>query len=150
MIWRLLLLSALTLLPLTAQAPPSFVAWWENPVANGLTLTEAQKHRINHEVNEHRDRLIADRQEVERAEQELEAVFNADSVDFQRGRAATEALVKARGQLTQDMVRMSLRLRSILTPEQWKSLQDRSAERAAKGPRSRGRGAGEKNPRHIR
>lgn len=123
--------------------PP--VAWWENPVANGLTLTDAQKDRINHIVREHKDRLAAERQEAERAERELESVFNADSVDMQRGKAVTEQLVKARGELTQDMVRMTLRLRSVLTADQWKSLQDRNAsERGGKGGRGRERNQGSK------
>jgi Spy/CpxP family protein refolding chaperone len=150
MSWRALLISAFTLLPLAAQTPRSRppVAWWENPVANGLTLSEDQKHRINHIVREHRDQLATDRQEVERAERDLESVFNADVVDFQRGRLVTEQLVKARGQLTQDMVRMTLRLRGVLTTDQWKSLQDRNAsDRVLKG--ERGREAPAKSGKHI-
>jgi Spy/CpxP family protein refolding chaperone len=115
------------------------VAWWENPVANGLTLTETQKDRIGHIVRDHKDRLATDRQEVDRAERELEGVFNADTIDFQKGKLVTDQLVKARSELTQDMVRMTLRLRAVLTPEQWKTLQDRNAAApATKGDRGRG------------
>jgi Spy/CpxP family protein refolding chaperone len=149
MMWRTFLLAACTLLPVAGQAPTSrgSVAWWENPVANGLTLSEEQKHRINHIVREHREQLATDRQDVERAERDLESVFNADVVDFQRGRIVTEQLAKVRGQLTQDMVRMTLRLRSVLTAEQWKSLQDRNAAaRSLKGARREGVG---KDGKHI-
>ncbi len=151
--WNLAILLIAAVFTVSAQNPVSPaprrpgppVAWWENPVANGLTLTDAQKDRINHIVREHKDRLAAERLEAERAERELEAVFNADTVDMQRGRTVTDQLVKARGELTQDMVRMTLRLRSVLTADQWKSLQDRNAAaRATKGGRGRERSQGSK------
>jgi Spy/CpxP family protein refolding chaperone len=122
--------------PAKGRRPGPPVAWWENPVANGLTLNDAQKEKINSIVREYRDRLVSKRQEVERAERELEGVFNAETVDFPHGRAVTDQLVKARGELTHEMVRMTLRLRAVLTTEQWRTLQDRNAVgRSGKGSR---------------
>jgi Spy/CpxP family protein refolding chaperone len=118
--------------------PP--VAWWENPVASGLTLSDAQRERINAIVREHRDTLMAAREAAEKAERELDAVFNADSVDWPRGRAAIEQLVQARGDLTRNLARMTLRLRTVLTPEQWRTLQNAGA--AGRGGRGRGPGRG--------
>jgi len=111
-----LCLGALLCASAWAQPP---VAWWENPVANGLTLSDAQRDRINVIVREHRDALMAAREAAEKAERELDAVFNSDTVDYGRGRAAIEQLVQARGDLTRNLARMTLRLRTVLTSEQW-------------------------------
>jgi Spy/CpxP family protein refolding chaperone len=128
----------------SAQAQPP-IAWWENPVAHGLTLSDAQRDRINHIVGEYRERLTQERQEAEKAEREFESVVNAETVDFQRGRIAIDLLVKARGVFTQDISQMTLRLRAVLTADQWRSLQSRLGGReggreGGKGPHPEGRG----------
>jgi len=122
----------------TGSAQPPF-AWWENPVASGLTLSDAQRDRINAIVSEHRERLTQERMEAERAEREFESVINADTVDWKRGRLAIEQLVKARSVFTEDISRMTLKLRTVLTAEQWRTLQSRSEGRG-RGPRPEGRG----------
>lgn len=127
----------------SAQRP---FAWWENPVANGLVLSEAQRTLVTQIVSEYRDRLTAERREAERAEREFEAVVNAETVDSQRGRAAIDQLVKARGVFTGDVSQMTLRLRAVLTAEQWRTLQlrrDGIGGREGKGrPEGRGRKGG--------
>jgi Spy/CpxP family protein refolding chaperone len=127
-------------IPAVAQPP---VAWWENPVANGVQLSDAQKERLNQIVREHRDRLMQKREESERAERELEAVFNADTVDFFRGRQAIDQLTKARTAFTQDLSMMTLKLRAVLTADQWRELQSRRPE--GRGGRGRGPGPGGRN-----
>ena len=131
----LTLLSAL-LLPISLPAQPP-IAWWENPVANGLTLSDSQRDRINNIVAEFRDRLNQEREDAERAEREFENVVNADTVDYPRGRAAIEQLKQARAVFTQDVSLMTLRLRTVLTTEQWRSL--RSRRRGREGGREGGR-----------
>jgi Spy/CpxP family protein refolding chaperone len=111
------------LLPVAHAQPP--VAWWENPVAYGLTLSDAQWSRVNHILGEYRERLTLERQEAERAEREFESAINAETVDYQRGRIAIDQLVKARSVFTQDVSQMTLRLRAVLTADQWRSLQTR-------------------------
>ena len=120
-----------------AQSP---FPWWENPVASGLTLSEAQRSLVTQIVGEYRDRLTAERREAERAEREFEAVVNADTVDSQRGSVAINQLVKARGVFTQDLSQMTLRLRAVLTAEQWRTLQVRRGGREGKGGGREGRG----------
>jgi Spy/CpxP family protein refolding chaperone len=121
-----------------AQPP---IAWWENPVANGLTLSEDQRDWINRIVAQYRDRLNAERQDVERAEREFETIMNAETVDMQRGRAAIDQLGKARAIFFQDISMMTLRLRKVLTAEQWRTLQlQRGGRDGGKGrPEGRGR-----------
>lgn len=139
-----LLFALATPLALYAQAP---IAWWENPVAVGLSLTDAQRDRVSGIAREFRERLIQKREETERAEREFEEVFNADVVDSQRGSAAIERLAKARAELTRDLSQMTLQMRAVLTTEQWRELQSRRAalpgfgEGRGKGPQQ-GRGRG--------
>ncbi|MEO8098215.1 MAG: periplasmic heavy metal sensor [Acidobacteriota bacterium] len=102
--------------------PGGPIAWWENPVASGLNLTENQRTRINKIVADHRDRIVAARIDAESAERELEAVYNSEVVDWARGSFAIDRLVKARGEVTKDISEMTLRLRKVLTLEQWRTL----------------------------
>jgi Spy/CpxP family protein refolding chaperone len=134
---RLWILAALLATAAYAQRP---IPWWENPVANGLTLSDAQWTQVTQILSESRDRLAAERREAERAERDFEAAVNAEAVDAQRGRAAIDRLVKARSIFTQDFSQMTLRLRAVLTTEQWRSLQTRRVGREGKGPRPEGRG----------
>lgn len=113
----------LFLAPALWAQPP--IPWWENPVGNGLTLTDSQRERINTIVADFRDRLDQDRKEAERAERELESVFNAERIDWPRGRQVIDQLAKARSALTQDLALMTLRLRAVLTYDQWRTLQAR-------------------------
>lgn len=107
------------------------VPWWENPVGEGLNLTDSQRERINGIARDFRDRLMQKRQEANRAEQDLEDVFNAEVVDSQRGRNAIERLARIRADLTRDVSQMTLQMRTVLTAEQWRALQSR---RDAAGP----------------
>lgn len=126
---RWLPLLAVTLALGVAQAQPP-IPWWENPIGNGLVLSEAQRDRINSIVSEFRDRLTMERQDAERAEREFESVVNADTVDSRRGWLAIDQLVKARGVFTKDISTMTLRLRAVLTADQWRTLQERQGARS--------------------
>jgi Spy/CpxP family protein refolding chaperone len=133
------------LVSVAAAQPP--IPWWENPVANGLTLSEAQRDRINHIVAEFRDRLAQERQEAERAERDLEGVFNSDTVDFPRGAQAIDQLVKARGAFTQDLSWMTMRLRAVLTADQWRELQSKFPQGGRGRDAGRGRRPGPEGSR---
>ena len=109
---------------LCAQGPrPGMFPWWESPVARSLNLTEAQNAQIRTVTGEYRAHLTNVRAAVERAETELEAVFNDDAVDQKKGAEAIDHLVKARSEMTKAVSEMSLKLRAVLTPQQWQILQ---------------------------
>jgi Spy/CpxP family protein refolding chaperone len=106
-----------------------------------LNLSDTQRDKINSIVSEYRDRLTLERQEADRAEQDFENVVNADTVERRRGWTAVEQLVKARGVFTKDMAEFTLRLRAVLTADQWRILREREGERRfndGKGPRPDG------------
>ncbi|MEI9811206.1 MAG: periplasmic heavy metal sensor [Acidobacteriota bacterium] len=128
-----------------AQPRPPFSPWWENPVANGLDLTEAQTKRVQDIAKEFNVKAVQLREAVDKAERDLEAVFNADTVDWQKGRQAIEQLVAVRSELTRDLARMTLRMRAVLSIDQWRTLQIREAMNPGPG-RGKGRGRGFRPP----
>ena len=112
---------------------PEF-AWWENPVANGLNLTEAQQKQVQTVVREFRNRLVDLNASVQKAEGDLGDIFDTVPVDNRRANDAIDKVASARAELTKAISQMSLRLRAVLTPEQWQELRRRG------GPGGRGRG----------
>ena len=58
-----------------------------------------------------------------RAEQNLEDQFNSDPVDQTKTNQAIEQLIAARTDLTRSLTELSLKLRVLLTAQQWQQLQ---------------------------
>ena len=121
---------------LWAQPRTVSLPWWDNQLASGLTLTDSQRTRIQEIVHEYRDRLANLRVETDQAEAALEAVFNDEVQDQKRGTAAIDRLARTRADLTRAVSEMTLKLRSVLTPQQWQELQRRGEEgaRGGRGP----------------
>jgi Spy/CpxP family protein refolding chaperone len=135
--------------PQRPPRPP--VAWWDNPVANGLELTEAQKTRVDRIRKDSTDRVILKRDAVDRAERELDAVFaafNGTKADWDRAKLAIDALAQARGDLTKEMSIVMLKMRAVLTIDQWKMLESR-AQSAPGRDRDKGRGRGFRGPGSV-
>ncbi|MBI5282718.1 MAG: periplasmic heavy metal sensor [Candidatus Solibacter usitatus] len=112
-------------LPVLAQPPRGFFPWWDSPLARDLNLSEDQSRQIRNIVKEYRTRLIDLRAGVEKAETELEDQYGEDLFDQRRATESIERLVTARGELTRALSLMSLRLRGVLTTEQYRELQKR-------------------------
>lgn len=138
-------MTARTLLLILALCAPSAYSqqatpWWENPVGYGLTLSEQQWDRVKRILAESRDRIDQERAEVERAELEMETFFNAEKIEWPRAKQAVDQLAKARAALTQDVTLMMLRMRTVLSVDQWRTLQARGATGRLKGGRGRSPG----------
>jgi Spy/CpxP family protein refolding chaperone len=114
--------------------------WWDNPVANGLNLSEAQNTQIRAIVREYRTKLIDLRASEDKAQGDLQDVFNDTPNDQRRANDAIDRLASARAEATKTLSQMSLRLRNVLTAEQWQQLRDREQNRF------RGRGIPGGNP----
>jgi len=148
--WKYLLPCLILAVPaaMTAQGSRSgFFPWWDSPmVVNGLDLTDAQRTQIRSVVREYRGRMLEVRSAVQKAEGDLEAVFNEDTVDLGRGSEAIDRLTKARADMTKSVSEMSLRMRVLLTPQQWQELQRRQQEQATRreqGIQNAGRAPGQ-------
>lgn len=143
LLWGVILMGALAVQTLQAQPGRTFFPWWDSPLVKDLNLTEDQQRRIQAITREFRSRLIDARAATEKAEGELEDAFNEDPVDVRKAEEAIERLAAARAELTRIYSLMSLRLRSVLTAQQWSELRRRrpgpGLRPEERGPRFRGR-----------
>ena len=131
---RLLALAVLMSGASFAQLPKGFYAWWNQPVARTLNLTNPQRREIRETVAQYRPRLMELRVEVNKAEANLQDQFDQDPVDNAKVSQAIERLVTARGDLTRTLSQMSLKLRVLLTAQQWQQLQRNRPGRGDDGP----------------
>lgn len=119
----------LAALPLAGQPPRAFFPWWEGNLVRDINLSEDQRRQVRDVVREYRGKLIDAHAAVEKAEGEVEDFFNDEQTDARRAGEAVEKLIAARGELTRAFAQMSLKLRAVLTPEQWRQLKHRQAQR---------------------
>lgn len=111
---------------LFAQMPRGIYSWWSRPeIARNLNLTPSQREQIRATVQQYRPHLLNVRAEVNQAEQDLAEQFNRNPVDTSKTNDAIERLVDARSDLTRTLTQLSLKLRLVLTEEQWQELQRR-------------------------
>ena len=115
--------------------PKGFYAWWSRPeIARDLNLSPAQRQQIRATVQEFRPHLMNVRTSVNQAEQALEEQFNHDPINPEKTNQAIERLVDARSDLTRTLSQLSLKLRLVLTEQQWQELQRRRPVRGDREP----------------
>lgn len=98
-------------------------AWWEGQIARDLNLNEGQSRQIRRTVREYRHQLIDFRGNLQKAEGDFQDLMNDDPVDVRKANEAIDRMALARSELTKTLSQMSLKLRIILTPQQWRDLQ---------------------------
>src|SRR5580700_1737177 len=123
---RCFILALLASGTLLAQMPKGIYAWWSRPeIARNLNLTPSQREQIRAAVQQFRPHLLNVRSEVNQAEEALAEQFNRNPVNPGKTNEAIERLVDARSDLTRTLTRLSLKLRLVLTEQQWEELQRR-------------------------
>jgi Spy/CpxP family protein refolding chaperone len=121
---RSIVLALLLSSSVLAQMPKGFYAWWSKPViSRQLNLSNLQRQQIRFTVAQFRPRLIEIRAEVSKAEIELQAQFDRDPVDPAKANQAIDRVIAARSDLTRALSQLSLKLRMVLTEQQWRDLQ---------------------------
>lgn len=128
---------------LYAQPSRTFFPWWDMPIARDLNLRDDQQRQIRDITREYRSKLIDLRAQVEKAEGELQDLFDDENFDAQRAMQASERLSAARSELTRIFSTMNVRLRGVLTAEQWRELQRRQPRPGMRGPGGPAPGSGE-------
>lgn len=134
MIRNSIYLLALTGCVAAAQIPGMF-PWWDSPLVRDLTLTAEQHRKVREAVRESRPKLFQQRALLETAEGDLADMLNEEHVDAGKAGEAIERVLAARSELARTVSQMSLRLRLILTVEQWRLLQERQRRLPGTGPR---------------
>jgi Spy/CpxP family protein refolding chaperone len=137
--WLKLILggSALAAL-LCAQPPRGPRPWWDAEIAKDLNLTDAQTKQVAQTKRDFRQRMFDVRAEVNKAEAAVQAAFNQDPVDQAKANDAINQLAAARGEMTKAVSQMDLKLRMILTADQWQQLQQKQHWPDRPGMRRRG------------
>jgi Spy/CpxP family protein refolding chaperone len=96
--------------------------WWDSNVAKNANLSDAQQKQFTQILADFRPRMIETRRAVNKADAEVTAAFNEDTVDQAKANAAIEKLAAANAEATRTVSQLDLKLRSILTAEQWASM----------------------------
>jgi hypothetical protein len=131
---RALLLALVAAAILSAQMPRGIYAWWNKPeIARDLKLSPSQREQIRGTVQQFRPHLLNVRAAVNQAEQALARQFDRSPVDPGKANEAIERLVDARSDLTRTLSQLSLKLRLILTEDQWQELQRRRPVQGSEG-----------------
>ncbi len=143
-----LLLAAVLALPAVARAQGvGMIPWWDRPIAANLGLSDDQNRQIREVVRGSRDHLIELRAAVQKAEAGLRDDMNDEKVDPQKAEAAIDKVVAARAELMRAVSQMSLKLRMVLTLQQWQELERRQQRMPGAGRRGGGMGGTERSRR---
>lgn len=87
-----------------------------------LKLSEAQQTQIASICKDSSKKIFDLRETWRKAETDLQAAFDESSVDQTKSNAAIERLVSARADLFRATSQMDLKIRTVLTDEQWQEL----------------------------
>lgn len=118
--------------------------WWNNPrMVEQLKLTDDQRKAFDDILQQHRATLIDLRANLEKAELALEPLIGADQPNESAILGQIDKVAQARAELEKAHARYLLALRSKLTPDQWKQVQEfrtnRDQMRGKWGPNGRRR-----------
>ena len=109
------------------RLPPG--KWWERPrVAQELGLNAEQQQQLEAVSLESALVMIDLKAAVENAELDLRVAGDADTFDPQAARAAFAALQQARMRLESERFELLLKVRQVLTREQWVRLRGMTKE----------------------
>jgi protein CpxP len=126
--------------------------WWNNPrIVERLKLTDEQRKSFDDILFQHRETLIDLRGSLAKAELELEPLIRNDQPNEGKILAQIDKVAQARAELEKANARYLLALRSKLTPEQWKQVQEFRAHRGEehRGEERGGWGPGGQNHRQM-
>ncbi len=109
--------------------------WWNSPVVRDIGLNPDQSKKIHEIVRSYRNRLLDARNNVQKAEGDLEDILNDDSeVNAGSAKAVIERVALARAASTRVFLEMSVQLRGVLTIDQWRQLVKRWDEMQRRKP----------------
>jgi Spy/CpxP family protein refolding chaperone len=115
------------------DVPPG--RWWERPfVAGRLALSPDQVKQLDSTTYAFARRMVDLKGAVEKAQIDLRATAEAEPFAPEKVREAFAVLQQARTRLEMERFDMLLKVREVLTPDQWSKLQELArARRAEKG-----------------
>ena len=111
--------------PMERSLPPG--TWWRSPeMVQKLALNSDQQKKIEDIFQQHRLKLVDLDATLQKEEITLEPLMAADSPDETRTLAQIDKVAQARAELEKANARFLFGIRRVLTPDQWKKLQELS------------------------
>lgn len=126
-LWCCLLLVSASF-PGVAQSGRVGYAWWNSPIRADLNLSHEQDQKIRRIVRTYRNRLLDARNNVQKADGDLEDLLNDETVDPAAAKPIIERVATARANAARVSLELSIELRSVLTLDQWRTLVKKYAE----------------------
>jgi Spy/CpxP family protein refolding chaperone len=116
-----------------------FGAWWKDPdIAQQINLTDDQSQKIDKVFQDARVQLVDLHTNLQKEESTLRPLVDADQPDEAKVMAQVDKIAQARAALERANASMMLAIRRVLSPDQWKKLQERSPGRRHYGERPDG------------
>ncbi len=123
--------------PMERSLPPG--TWWRNPeMVQKLGINSDQQKKIEDVFQQHRLKLVDLDATLKKEEIILEPLMSADSPDEVKTLAQIDKVAQARAELEKANARFLFAIRRVLTPEQWKKLQEVSRPEGGQPPPGRG------------
>jgi Spy/CpxP family protein refolding chaperone len=97
--------------------------WWDGDLSKNANLSEAQQKQVLQIRGDFRPRMREVQQAVNKADADLAAAFNEEPVDQAKANDAINRLAAARSEATRTVSQFSLKLRTVLTAQQWQEMQ---------------------------
>ena len=117
--FRLTLLTLISAALSVAQAPHAFYPWWTPQNSRDLNLTWAQKTKVTGTAESFGPRMLEARKIFQLAEEAFHKEFERDPVDEDKASETIERLAAAQATIVRLQAQMQLKMRSVLTAEQW-------------------------------
>ncbi len=109
--------------------------WWNNPqMVQKLALNSDQQKKMDDIFQQNRLKLIDLNATLRKEEVTLEPMVGADQPDETKILAQIDKVAQARAELEKANARFLLGIRRVLTPDQWKKLQEENRTREGRGP----------------
>ena len=125
--------------PMERSLPPG--TWWRNPdMVQKLGIASDQQKKIEDVFQQHRLKLVDLDATVKKEEITLEPLMSEDSPDESKTLAQIDKVAQARAELEKANARFLFAIRRVLTPDQWKKLQEFSRPAGGPPPGRSGRG----------
>ncbi|HEY3132072.1 MAG TPA: Spy/CpxP family protein refolding chaperone [Acidobacteriota bacterium] len=117
--------------PLYAQIDIPQGKWWKNDaeLVQALNLTPHQVEQIENIFESYRDTLLDLQLDFQKKSLDLKRMLQADRLDEQRIEVQATQLEQARSELAKQRLMMMVKIRKQLTPDQWRILQEKHAQR---------------------
>jgi hypothetical protein len=96
--------------------------WWNSPVVTDLGLSQAQSQKIRQIVRSYRPKLLDARNNVQKAEGDLEDLLNDPDTVTEGAESVIKRVADARAVSARVFLEMSVQLRRVLTVDQWRQL----------------------------